>query len=544
MNVEKLIKLEAIREMFSIGANGEMPEGSRLLLSAMEEARFEPEEALVRFGTPGDEGMYILVEGSAQVLDQEGRQINTPLGPGSIVGEMALIRDELREATVRAETVVVCAHLSKVQFEEAARYNKKLYGALLSLAYKKTAGLVREQARLHSELEIAARIQTGLLRKNFEDIEQNFRLRVAASMNPAKEVGGDFYDIFPVSRQKACIVMADVSGKGVPAAMFMAMAKTHIKSYGKLDMPLAELVYRLNNQLCEDNPEEMFVTAFIGMLDITTGLLTYVNAGHNRPFLSAGNNPFIKVASKADLVLGLWENISYREQTIILKRPWCFYLYTDGVTEAENREGELFGDRRLGEALNCCRQKTEPVNLTSEILRHLTDFSKGAGQTDDITMLYLTAAGDDSRNEKEPETLSLSVPAKMEYMEPLLDKVRKYLAARKCPAEVMMKLEIALEELFTNIADYAYHQDGGEIGLDCSMEKGSGFLKLQVKDHGISFNPLEKKEPDFFIPFEERPVGGLGIYMVKQFVDEIEYEYKDGCNLLTLKKNIHYNMPQ
>lgn len=393
LDIEKLMKLDAVREMFPAGEDGVLPEGSRLLLSAMEEVSFAPGEDIVQYGDSGDSGMYILMSGTALVLDAKGEQINTPMEYGSLVGEMALIRDEKRQATVRAETEVVCAHLSKTQFEEAAQNNKKLYGALLSLAYKKTTSLVREQARLHSELEIAARIQNGLLRHDFKEIEQKLGIRVAASMSPAKEVGGDFYDIFLVSGKKACIVMADVSGKGVPAALFMTMAKTHIKNYGMLDMPLEELAYRVNNQLCEDNPEEMFVTAFIGMFNMDTGILTYINAGHNRPYLSQADAGFSQVPSKADLVLGLWENARYREQAMDLKQGGRIYLYTDGVTEAENCQGELFGDKRLCEALNSGQTGEEPADLTDRISRILGNYGGGAVQTDDITMLYITVDG-------------------------------------------------------------------------------------------------------------------------------------------------------
>ena len=183
-------------------------------------------------------------------------------------------------------TAAACARLTKDQFERAAEINRKLYGALLDLAYRRTTSLVQEQARLRSELEIAARIQNGLLRRDFTDTERLMGLRIAALMEPAKEVGGDFYDVFQISEKKCCFVIADVSGKGVPAALFMAMAKIHIKNYGMLDMSLEELAFRVNNQLCRDNPEEMFVTAFIGVLDGDTGMLTFVNAGHNRPYIA------------------------------------------------------------------------------------------------------------------------------------------------------------------------------------------------------------------------------------------------------------------
>lgn len=531
METEMLMKMEAVRAIFSSEEDGKLTEGGRQLLSAMEEVTFLPGEELMRYGEPGDDGMYLLLEGKADVLDGGGNTINLPMTPGSIVGEMALIRDEPRGATVRAITKVVCAHLSKDQFEEAARRNKKLYGALLNLAYKKTTSLVAEQARLHSELEIAARIQTGLLRHDFTEIESKLTIEIAAFMEPAKEVGGDFYDVFLISGKRACVVMADVSGKGVPAAMFMAMAKTHIKNYGMLDMPLHELMYRVNNHLCEDNPEEMFVTAFVGILDMEQEVMTFINAGHNRPYFAQKNGVFTQLACSSDLVLGLWEEQKYREQTVEFKKGTRFFLYTDGVTEAENESEEMFGDDRLCETLNRHRGDGDAKQFSDGVYKDLERFVGNASQTDDITMLYLTAP--------DRKMLERTVPARLDYMDDMIEALDEYLKAENCPQKILTELEISLEEIFTNIASYAYEKEDGELSLCCRLEQGGGEFTMQFKDWGNPFNPVEKRDPDFTVPFDERPIGGLGIYMVKNFADEVGYEYRDGCNILTVRKKIH-----
>lgn len=533
METKKLMEMEAVRAIFSSGEDGKLTEDGRQLLSAMEEISFLPGEELMRFGEPGDDGMYLLLEGKADVLDGSGKPINLPMTPGSIVGEMALIRDEPRGATVKAITKVVCAHLSKNQFEEAARRNKKLYGTLLNLAYKRTTSLVEEQARLHSELRIAARIQTGLLRHDFAEMERKLGMGIAAFMKPAKEVGGDFYDVFLISEKRACVVMADVSGKGVPAAMFMAMAKTHIKNYGMLDMPLHELMYRVNNRLCEDNPEEMFVTSFVGILDMDQEVLTFVNAGHNRPYISNENGAFTQLSCSSDLVFGLWENRKYREQTVDFKKGSRFFLYTDGVTEAENESEDMFGESRLCETLNRHRGECDAKKFSEKVFEDLEQFVGNAVQTDDITMLYLTAPA--------KNVLERTVPARIECMDPLIDELDQYLKAGKCPQEVMTELEISLEEIFTNVASYAYEKGDGELSLSCRLEQGSGEFIMQFKDWGKPFNPVEKREPDFTVPFDERPIGGLGIHMVKNFADEVGYEYRDGCNVLTIRKETIYD---
>lgn len=535
MDIRKLMELEAVRELFPDSGPG-LKEDSRLLLEAMEEVDFQPGEDIVTCGMPGDDGLYILLEGTAHVLNRQGEQINTPMGRGSIVGEMALLRDEPRGATVRAVTDVVCARLTKEQFEQAAGLNKKLYGALLDLAYRKTTGLVREQARLRSELEIAARIQTGLLCRDFSHTEQQMGIRLGALMEPAREVGGDFYDIFQISEHKCGIVIADVSGKGVPAALFMAMAKTHIKNYGMLDIPLGELAFRVNNQLCQDNPEDMFVTAFIGVVDSDTETLTYVNAGHNRPYIAYRNEGFVQLPCRSDLVFGLWENRKYTEEYLELKDIESIFLYTDGVTEAENPAEELFGDDRLAAALNQAGDRRKPEAVAESVLKELKAYGEGGEQSDDITMLCLWSG--DMRPVSGPGKLKRTVPARMEYMDGLIGELHGFLEARECEPDVAVKLEIAFEEIFTNIASYAYEKEQGELSLDCTMEQGTGKLVLRFRDRGKPFNPIAKADPDLELPLEQRPVGGLGIYMVKKFVDEAEYAYEDGFNILTLKKKI------
>lgn len=536
MDISRLTQLEAVRALFTAGREEELKEDSRLLLEAMEEVRFEPGEDVVTYGRPGEDGMYILLEGTAHVMNRQGELINTPMERGSIIGEMALIRGETRGATVRAVTPVITARLTKEQFEKAAGINRKLYGALLDLAYRKTSALVREQARLHSELEIAARIQTGLLRRDFRKTEETMGIRISALMEPAREVGGDFYDVFQISGSRACFVIADVSGKGVPAALFMAMAKTHIKNYGMLDMPLSELAFRVNNQLCQDNGEEMFVTAFIGVLDIEKHTFNFVNAGHNHPYSASGDGGFSRIVCRSDLVFGLWEDRQYHEQTLELGQDGCIFLYTDGITEAENREGKMFGDIGLCETLNLTADRADPHQITRHVSKALERFCEGAEQSDDITMLCLRTGGETGC--PEGDVLERTVPARMEYLDHLMGDVDRFLRRHLDNSRETTRLEIALEELFTNIASYAYKKPEGELSLHCSLEQGS-CLVLRLTDHGTPFNPMERKDPDLSLPLELRPVGGLGIYMVKQFVDQAQYEYRDGCNILTLKKRVN-----
>ena len=381
--------LKIIKDFYQIGEDGSMPEGSRVLLDATDLVTFEPGEDIVTYGASADDGMYIILEGRTKVLGPKGALISEQES-GDVVGELALIKDGTRKATVRAATKVSCAHLSKAVFEGLAESNKKVYGAFLELLYTKTTKIVVERERMKSELEIAAKIQSGYLPKSFGKFNKMPDVHITARMKPAKEVGGDVYDVFRIDEDRLCFLIADVSGKGVPASLFMTVAKTHIKNYMSLDMPLAEMAERVNNQLNEDNDEELFVTVFICVLDVKKHTLSFVNGGHNKPCISRAGGPFEMMGCKVDFVFGMMEDMPYREQTIELKPGDKFYLYTDGVTEAFNDKEEMFGDERLIETLNRYADIAgEPEKLLDVMYEELHTFANGAEQSDDITMVYL-----------------------------------------------------------------------------------------------------------------------------------------------------------
>lgn len=378
-----------IRDFYQIEEDGSMPEGSRILLDATDLVTFEPGEDIVTYGASADDGMYIILEGKTEVLAANGVLISEQES-GDVVGELALIKDGTRKATVRAATKVTCAHLSKPVFEGLAESNRKVYGAFLELLYTKTTKIVVERERMKSELEIAAKIQSGYLPKSFGKFNKMPDVHITARMKPAKEVGGDFYDVFQIDENRLCFLIADVSGKGVPASLFMTVAKTHIKNYMSLDMPLAEMADRVNNQLNEDNEEELFVTVFICVLDVKNHTLSFVNGGHNKPCISRAGGPFEMMDCKVDFVFGMMEDMPYREQKTTLMPGDRFYLYTDGVTEAFNDKEEMFGDERLVETLNRYSDIAgEPEMLLDKMYETIHIFANGADQSDDITMVYL-----------------------------------------------------------------------------------------------------------------------------------------------------------
>lgn len=390
MNAERLRSISTIQEFFKIDPNGELKEGTRILLEAMEEVQIHKGEDVVTIGADCEDGMYIILSGTTEVLDGKGNLINT-LSVGDFIGELGLINDDKRGATVRAASEVVCANISKSLFEEIASRNRKIYGTFMNMLYTKTTKLVTEQERIKSELAVATKIQAECLENDFTEFNRHQDIKLKAAMRPAKEVGGDFYDMFMIDEDHMCFLIADVSGKGVPAALFMTMAKTHIKNYASLNLPLAEVAERANNQLCYKNETGMFVTAFICVLDLRTDDVTFINAGHNRPFVIDEEGKFSMIPAKVNLALGMMEGIPYREQHFKLAKGNCIYMYTDGVTEALNPEQEFFGDAHLAEVLNKHMEQAGDVDVFIESMyREVDDFANGEMQADDITMVFLS----------------------------------------------------------------------------------------------------------------------------------------------------------
>jgi sigma-B regulation protein RsbU (phosphoserine phosphatase) len=250
--------------------------------------------------------------------------------------------------------------------------------------------ITAEKERIGVELNVATKIQASMLPCIFPPFPERKEFDIYAEMHPAKEVGGDFYDFFLVDQNKLVVVIADVSGKGVPAALFMVIAKTLIKNQAQMDKPLNEVFAAVNNQLCENNDTNMFVTAFIGLLEINTGKFIYVNAGHNPPVIKHGDQGFTWLTTKPGIILGTMENVRFKMMETILAEDDILFLYTDGVNEAMNPQDSLFGSERILEVLNAGVAKDNHIlDYVKDMLHEIEVFADGAEQADDITMLIL-----------------------------------------------------------------------------------------------------------------------------------------------------------
>ena len=384
-------------------------------------------------------------------------------------------------------------------------------------------------SRLDNELDFAREIQRAALPRVFPPYPHKNEFDIFASMTAAKEIGGDFYDFFLLGykRNRVGIVIADVSGKGIPAALFMMSAKTLIKNFAETGMSPAEIFYHTNKKLCENNEAGMFVTAFMGILEIETGKFTYVNAGHNPPFIKKGNGGFEQMKLKPGFVLGVFDAFAYEQEETVLNGGDTVFLYTDGVTEAQNSRQQLFGSGRLSAVLNENADKT-PKELLLAVSGSVSAYVDGAEQSDDLTMLALSY-----------HPTEITIPAEIKYQDEVTAFVNNQLKKNSAPPKVVAQTDIALDEVFTNICQYAYApSDNGTVTVRCCVGGQPAFLSLVFRDKGKPFNPLNKADPDITAKIEDREIGNLGIYMVKQIMDSVEYEYTNGENILTVKKSL------
>ncbi len=348
----------------------------------------------------------------------------------------------------------------------------------------------------------------------------------------AKEVGGDFYDFFLVDNTHLAVVVADVSGKGAPAALFMVIGKTLIKDHTTPGKDLGEVFMEVNRLLCEGNAEEMFITAFEGVLDLETGEFRFVNAGHETPFLCRAGGQYEPYKIRAGFVLAGMETTRYKMGSVMLQPGDKLFQYTDGVTEATNEENELYGIRRLGEVLNR-NAGAAPAALIPAVKADIDAFVGSSPQFDDITMLSLEF----KKKMRLSNPDELTVAAVAENISRVTAFVEERLEAMGCPVKTRALINVAVDELFGNIAHYAYDTVTGSATVRVRMEEAPAAACVTFMDHGKPYDPLAKPDPDITLSAEERPIGGLGIFMVKKTMDAVTYKYKDGQNIVTIKKN-------
>lgn len=417
-----------------------------------------------------------------------------------------------------------------------------------------------EQARLGSELDIASGIQQAMLPKTFPPYPTRNDIDIYGSLVPAKAVGGDLFDFF-LRDEKLFFCIGDVSGKGVPSAIVMAVMLKMIRLSAAHDTDPSNIVTALNAELCRNNPTNMFMTFFIGVLDLPTGRLRYCNAGHDAPILIKGVQGVkgvkgvqgvqgvkgvkgvqgVKGAQgvqpipvKANLPIGVFSDFAYELQELQLEAQSTLFLFTDGLTEARNSQREQFRMKRIMDTLTKATSHDSSLNA-QQLVTLMTDtvngFAGDAEQSDDLTMLAIRYT-----REKERDTFSEKIVLQNDvHQVPQLNAFVKDIAARNgLEKSAARRLQLAIEEVVVNIMDYAYSPGiAGDIVIEafCNEKR----MKFVVSDEGMAFDPTAVKTPDLSQCVEDRPIGGLGIQLTRQMVDSLNYERIDGRNILTLR---------
>lgn len=373
-----------------------------------------------------------------------------------------------------------------------------------------------ENVRIHTELNLASKIQSSMQ----PEIPDSDRYDVAALMLPAREVGGDFYDFIEIDDTHVALVVADASGKGVPASLVVTNVKARIHGLIYIMDTPGDVLYELNNIICKDNSMNMFVTMWLGVVNLADGTLTYANAGHENPALfQNGEWKFRK--EKHGLVLGGLENMKYENITVHLEAGDMIFQYSDGVTEATNENGEQFRTDGLMAEL----QETDTsraLNVVDAVTARIVKFEHDTEQFDDITMLCFQY--------KDVKTEVFET--KVENLDAVIDFIDQHLY---CSMKTKMKINLAVEEIFVNIASYGYTaEDKGLVTVKVANYKNEA--EISFIDSGIPFDPLQREDPNIHVSSDERQIGGLGIFIAKNIMDEVRYEYKNGMNQLYMRK--------
>ncbi len=392
--------------------------------------------------------------------------------------------------------------------------------------------------KIESELRIARDIQMGMIPKIFPPFPSRHEIDMYAVLNPAKEVGGDLYDYF-MDGDDLYITIGDVSGKGVPASLFMAVVRSLFRAVSTNKKSPQEIVSALNASVAESNESVMFTTLFVAIFNLKTGKLDYCNAGHTPPILvsKSGECTFLDVIP--NLPIGLSDIFEYKDQSILLEDGSSIVLYTDGVTEAENENQIFYGNERFIKKI-CSEYNKSAKSILKGIIRDIGLHVKQNEPSDDTTLVVLKYDKDGIKiidPEEEQEEGVLVIKNEIEE----LDKVNAYIEQLGEELELsptlIMNLCLAMEEAISNIIFYGY-KDMVDQKIKISSKVENKFLVLKISDSGVAFDITMPKDPDITLPVEERSIGGLGIFLIKQIMTEVEYERIDDKNILTLKRII------
>lgn len=432
-------------------------------------------------------------------------------------------------------------------YESTNKMRRDMVGFIERL-YSVTA----ERQRTATELDVARQIQMSAVPHDFDSLTERFALDIAGFMRPAREVGGDFYDVFEVGERGVAFVIGDVSGKGVPAALFMMRAQSLLRQFLLETDDLGTAFTLANCQLCERNDAMLFVTAFACVVDTATGEVRFANAGHNPPVLKQ-NGKLGNLACRPGLVLGAMDVVKYHEGSFACSPGEGLLLYTDGVSEAANAAEELYGEERLLETLariDASGGEGVPVGsdvqapdvaaaasaaaassaqtAVNSLVASVDAFAGEAPQADDITMLAFRWSLPVQR---------LTLPADDAELDNLFAFLEPICEGEGRTPKMVAQMMLVCEEVFVNICHYGF-PDGQPrlpVDIEAAVDERAGCLHLVSSDQGIAYDPLshDAKKVD---PADEQRKGGLGILLMRKYMDDLRYTRADGRNILRMTK--------
>ena len=382
---------------------------------------------------------------------------------------------------------------------------------------------------IDSELRIARNIQMSMLPTAFLKAPEHTDIDMSAILVPAKEVSGDLYDFF-VRDGRLFFCIGDVSGKGVPASLVMAVTRSLFRTVSAHEKSPQRIVSSMNESLADMNENSLFITFFLGVLDLWNGHLIYCNAGHNAPVRTGTGKPTL-LDVVPNLPLGVLPDKQFQEQEAVLDAGEGLFLYTDGLTEAEDASLALFGPEKMLEVLGGCAGKAAEVQVES-MVSAVKEHSGEGSLSDDLTILAVRFVNPDPSSGTERH---LSLRNEIDEIPRLHRFVHTIAEEMGMDARKTMNLNLALEEAVSNVILYAYPAGtDGRVDIDASL--GDDRVVFTVTDSGVPFDPTASALPDLTLDVDKRPVGGLGIFLVRRIMDAVDYVREDGKNILTLTK--------
>ena len=393
------------------------------------------------------------------------------------------------------------------------------------------------QERILSELRIARNIQLQMLPACYPPYPERKDLDIFGMLVPAREVGGDLYDFF-LRDEELYFCIGDVSGKGIPAAMLMAVTRSLFRSASAHENNLACIMHILNETLCQGNESNMFVTFFIGALNLYTGRLRYCNAGHDKPIII--NNQTAEVSmleAKPHLPLGVFDDISYDADETALPAGSTLMLYTDGLTEAKNSRSEMYGIERITSQLNTISKTPDftAEHMLKAISEDVDQFVDCDHLSDDLTMLAIRYTPTNNESILQEE---LQLKNDVRQVTLLSDFIKAIIKRLNMDISLGRNLRLGVEEAVVNVISYAY-PPGTEGSITVRCQSNGQSIKFVIMDSGTPFDPTEAIKTDTTLSAEERPLGGLGILLLRDVMDTVNYERKNGMNILTMEKNLN-----